>query len=155
MLIDTESLKVDVSAWTELWLDWSWNIDWALRSQLCHAVLHDRELDGDDSCHFNGSTEGDLSIALRKVQVTNGEFGARNVHREEDLAATGEVLDIAVSSVFGATRNGSCALLSDLFLDRRIACTSVDVARLWWFCNDAVYVAASGDEISFTFVPRL
>jgi hypothetical protein len=37
------------------------------------------------------------------VQVTDGKFGAGDVDGEVDFAATGKVLDVAVSAVFRAT----------------------------------------------------
>lgn len=153
VFIDAETFEVDVSSGTKLGLDWTWHIDWALGSKLCHSVLHHAELDRDNSCHFNGSTEGDLAISLRKVQITNGELGSLDVHWKVDFATAGQVLDIAVAAVLGSTRNGSCSLFANLLFDVRASCTSVNVDGLWWLRDIAVHVAACLNQSSLPLVP--
>ena len=80
----------------------TWKVNWGFHPQVRDAVLHNLEIDGYDSGHLDGATEGDLAVALGEVEITDGEFGAFYVHGEEDFASAGEVLDVAVSSVFGA-----------------------------------------------------
>ena len=57
VLVDTETLKVDVSARTELWLDRTGNVDRTLETQIGHTILHDGKLERDLSCHLDGTTE--------------------------------------------------------------------------------------------------
>jgi hypothetical protein len=99
VLINREALKVDVASGSKLRLHRSRDVNRTLHSQLLHAILHDGELDSDDACHFNCTTEGDLAVALRKVQVAHAELGTLDMYRQKHFAATRQVLDIAVSAV--------------------------------------------------------
>jgi len=84
-------------------LNWSWEVDWRFHSQIRHAILHDFEIDGDNTRHLDSSTEGDLTVTLREVQITDTEFRSLDVDWEEDFAATAQVLDIAISAMFRTT----------------------------------------------------
>jgi hypothetical protein len=57
MLIDTESLKVNIPTRAELRFDGSWNEDRRFHAQLLHAFLHHRKFYGDGSGHFDGTAE--------------------------------------------------------------------------------------------------
>jgi hypothetical protein len=63
--------------------------------------------------HLNGAAEGQLSVSLGEVKVTQGQVGSFNVDWEVATRAAAEVLDVDVSSVLTA-RNGSSSLFVDL-----------------------------------------
>lgn len=75
------------------------------------------------------------------------------MYREEDFGAAREVLDIAVSAVFGPAGNSSCALFSNLCLEFACGRTCVRVLGLWGFGDGAVEVRVGGDEFRFALVP--
>jgi len=52
-------------------------------------------------CHLNSPTEGNLSISLTEMKITDTEFGARNVDREIDFATSTQILDVTVAAVLG------------------------------------------------------
>lgn len=87
MLVDTKTLKVDISTRAELRLDRAGDVDGALHSQVRQPVLEDLKVDGDDTRHLDRTAEADLAVALAEVQVADAELGAIHVHREVDLAA--------------------------------------------------------------------
>merc|ERR1712014_397370 len=99
VLVDAEAFKVNVSAGTELRLNRTGNVNGTL-----HVPLHDREFDRDDACHLNGTAERDLTIALREMQVTNGELCTLHMYRQIHLASARKVLDIAVATVLWPSR---------------------------------------------------
>ena len=103
MLINREPLESQVATRTVMRFNWSWEIDWRFHSQIRHSILHDFEIDGDNTRHLDSSTEGDLTVALREVQITDTEFRSLDVDWEEDLTATAQVLDVTVPTVFRAT----------------------------------------------------
>ncbi len=127
----------------------------ALHPQVRHAVLHDVELDGDDTGHFDGAAEGDFAVALGEVEVADAEFGAFDVDGEVDFAAAAEVLDVAVAAMLGATGNGSCTFLADLVFDISCSAACVYVLRLWGLRNDFFEFlhGVGADELAFTAVP--
>lgn len=59
-----------------------------LKAQISHAILHHIELDGDDTSHFNSSTEGDLTITLGEMEIANTEFGAFDMDRKIHFATS-------------------------------------------------------------------
>lgn len=140
VLIDTESLEVDVPARSELRLYRTRHVDGTLHVQVLDAVFHDAALDRDDACHLNGATERDLAVSLREVQVSDTELCALDMHGEIDLGAAGEILDVAVSAVFGTAGDGASALTADFLFQRRVGMSGVYVLRLWWFRDVAVHV---------------
>jgi hypothetical protein len=103
MLINREPLESKVATRTVMRFNWSWEIDWRFHSQICNSILHDFEIDSDNTRHLDSSTEGDLTVTLREVQVTNTEFRSLDVDWEEDFAATAQVLDVTISTMFRAT----------------------------------------------------
>lgn len=155
MLVHAEALKVDVTAGAKLWLDGSRDVDRRLHGKLLHAALHYREVDRDDTRHLNRTTERDLAIALREVQVAYGELGAFHMDRKVDLTAAGQVLDVAVAAVFWATRNSACALFADFLFDIRVCVAGVDVLGLRWQGDVAVHVRACLDQTGLALVPGL
>lgn len=102
LLVDREPFKGKVAPGAELRLHGACVEDWRLHVQLGHSVLDHAELERDHAGHLDCAAEGDLAVALREVEVSDGELGAWDVHGEIHLGATGEVLDVAVSAVFGA-----------------------------------------------------
>ena len=55
--INTKALEVNIPSRTKLRLHRSGDIDRTLHRQFLHAALHDGEIDGDDTCHFNRAAE--------------------------------------------------------------------------------------------------
>ena len=88
------------------------------------------------------------------MQVTNTEFGSLNQHWQVDLGSSGEVLDIAVSTVLRSTWDSSCALLTNLFRKCFVCTSGVHILWLRRLCNDAVQ-RSSVDELAFSLVPGL
>ena len=103
MLINREPLESQVATRTVMRFNWSWEIDWRFHSQIRHTILHDFEIDGDDTGHLDSSTEGDLTVTLREVQITDTKFCPLDVDWEEDFAAAAQVLDVTISTMFRAT----------------------------------------------------
>jgi len=75
--------------------------------------------------------EKGVGVRTRKVQITNAELGAGNVHRKVDFTAPGQVLDVAVTAVFWTARNSAGTFLANLFFDvaGRTASVYVDGLR--------------------------
>jgi hypothetical protein len=65
------------------------------------------------------------------VEVSHTETCARDVHGEERLGATGEVLDVTVSTVFRASRDCACTFSADLFCKLFRRGSGVDVSGFW------------------------
>ena len=104
------------------------------------------------------------------MEIADGKFGAFDVYREEDFATAGEVLDVAISTMFGAAWvllvvraeggegegfsawDGSGAFFADLSFDVFGCTTSVHVLGVWWLGYDSVQFVGC-DELSFTLVP--
>ena len=86
------------------------------------------------------------------MEITNAEFCAGNVHGKEDLAAAGEILDVAVSAVFGAAGDRARAFLADFFFQIAGCGAGVDVLGLRWLGDDALEFCG-GDELGFALVP--
>lgn len=72
------------------------------------------------------------------MQVSNAKFRALNMHREEDLRPTTQILDIAVPAVLRASGNRPRALLPDLLFQLRACRASMHVLRLWRFGDNAI-----------------
>lgn len=155
VLIDTEALKVDIPSRTELRLDWTRNIDWALDAQMLDAALHHRELDRDLARHLNRSAEGNLAISLREVQVPDGELGTSNMDRQVHFAATREVLDITIAAVFWSAGDGASSLTADLLFDAVVSSSHVYVRGIGWLSDVTAHVRALADECGFTVIPCL
>jgi hypothetical protein len=68
-----------------MWLHRTWQVKRTLHPQVFNSILHHLEVNRDHAGHLNCSTERDLAIALREVQVANTEFGAFYVNREIDF----------------------------------------------------------------------
>ena len=66
---------------------------------LGHAAFDQLDLHVHPAGHFDGAAEGDFAIALAEVQVTHRQPGAVHIHREEDLRAAGQILDVAVTAM--------------------------------------------------------
>lgn len=101
-MVDAEALEGQVATGAELRLNGARMENGRFHAHVRHAAFNHVELDGDYAGHLDGAAEGDFAIALREVQVADGEFGAGNVHWEIYLAAAAEVFDVAVPAVLGA-----------------------------------------------------
>lgn len=115
-------------------------------------MLHDRELHGNDTRHLNCTAEGDLPVALGKVQVTDAEFCALDVDGEECATTTAEILDVSVTSVLWSARYRSCSFLSDLRFHLVGSASRVDILRFGGLGNDAVK-SGSADQFTLSSVP--
>lgn len=153
VLVDTEALKVNIPTRAELGLHGAGDVNWALHVEMLDAALHDAELHCDASGHLNGAAEADFAVALAEMQVSDTEFGARNVNGEVDFAAAGQVLDIAVSAVLGTAGNGACAFLAYFLLDAVVGAAGMHVDGLWGFGDIAVHVCAGCYQLTLSAVP--
>ena len=153
VLVYTEALEVDVSSRAELRFNGSRDVDGRLHAQLRDTTFHDAELEGDDTRHFDCSTERDFTISLTEVQVSYTEFGTLDMHREEYLGSAGQVLDVAVTTMLGSTRNRPCAFTANLLFQLARRSTSVYVLWAWRLGNGAVQVCVRSDELAFALVP--
>jgi len=75
------------------------------------------------------------------------------VDGEEDFGSAGEVLDVAVSTMFRTSWDRASAFFCDLLLHGTCGGARVGVLGLWWLCNDAVQVRVRRDEFGFARVP--
>ena len=132
VLVHAEALEIDVPSRAELRLDRPRDVDRRLHGKLLHAALHHGEVDRDDTRHLNRAAERDLAVALLEVQVTDREFGTLDVDGEVDLAATGQVLDVAVASVFWTPGHGASTFFADLLFDVCVCAARVDILGLGW-----------------------
>jgi hypothetical protein len=104
------------------------------------------------------------------VEVSDGELGAWDVHGEIHLGATGEVLDVAVSAVFGATlgelsgfdywtgsletyRDRASSFSGDFTLGSLVRTTCVCIQRLRRLRDDSISHCVGCDQFAFTLVP--
>ena len=75
---------------------------------------------------------------MGKVEVADGELRTFDVHWQIHLRTPGEVLDITVSSMFGAAGNCAGSLVSDFLFDFVAGVAAgVDVNGLRGFCDVA------------------
>jgi hypothetical protein len=81
-------------------LNRSWEIKGRFHPQISHAILHDLEVDGNNTSHLDSTAERNLAISLREVKVSDTEFGTLNMDREIDFATTTQIFDVAVAAVF-------------------------------------------------------
>ena len=71
------------------------------------------------------------------MEIANAEFGSVNVNRKEDSRATGEVLDVAVSSVLGTPWDRSCAFFSDFLFQFSGSRACMNILGLWRLSDDS------------------
>jgi hypothetical protein len=155
VLVHAEAFKVNVPTRAELRLDRPRDIDRRLHRQLLHPALHHREVDRDHTRHLNGTTERDFTIALRKMQITDRELCTFHMHRQVHLAAAREILDIAVATMFWATRHSARAFFTDFLFDVCVGTTGVHALGLGRQGDVAVHVRAGFDQAGFALVPDL
>jgi hypothetical protein len=155
MLIHTKTLKIYIPARPKLRLHGSRDVNWALHIELLHTAFHNAELEGYHARHLNRAAEGDLAIALAEMQVSDTEFSAGDVNGQENLGATREVLDVAVSAVFGAAGDSPRAFFADLLF--QVTCSGTGMHILWLrgLGNGTVEMGVCGDEFAFTLVPGI
>ena len=101
MLINRETLECQIPTRTIMRLDRSWQIKRGFHPQISHTILHDLKIDGNNTSHLDSATERDLAVSLREMEIADAEFGALDVDGEVDFAASAEILDVAVSTMFG------------------------------------------------------
>jgi hypothetical protein len=121
-------------------------------SQIRNSILHDLEVNSDDTRHLDCPTERDFTITLGEVQISNTEFCPLDMHREKDLAAAAQVLDVAVSTMLRASRDSSSTFTSNLFFDILRGTTCMDVLGIGRLGYDSVQLVGC-NKLSFTLVP--
>lgn len=126
---------------------------WTLHPQPLHPILHHTQLHRNDTRNLNRATETNFPVTLAEVQVANAEFCAGNVDGEVDFGAAREVLDVAVSAVFGTAGHGARAFTADFLFEFVRGAASVDVFGLGWESDVPAGVVKGGDELGFPSVP--
>jgi hypothetical protein len=127
LLIHRKPFKINIPPQPKLRLDRSGDINRTDTAQVGHAILDDLELDGNHAGHLDGAAKRDLPVALRKVQVADGELGPLDVHRQIHFGPAREVLDVAVAAVLGPAGDGARAFEADLFREGWGGLAGVDV----------------------------
>jgi hypothetical protein len=113
-----------------------------LHTQLLHPILHNTQLHRDNARHLNSPTETDLAISLTKVQIAHTKLRTLDQHRQENLTAPRQILDIAVPAMLRSTGYSSCAFLPDLIFDILSCATGMDVLGLGRLRDIALHVFA-------------
>lgn len=154
VLINREPFKVDISPRAELRFDWSRYVDGALHIQLLDSAFHDRELNRNDTCHFNRTTEANLPISLTEMKISNAKLSTFYMHRKENLRSAAEILDITVPTMLRAAGNGARTLFTNLLLELRICRASMHIPWLRGLGDNAVVRLCAGlDQLAFALVP--
>jgi hypothetical protein len=153
ILIHTEALKVNIPAGAKLRLHRTRDINRRFHRELLHATLHDGEIDRNHTRHLNSATERNLAIALREMQIADGELRSLHVHGKVHFAATRQVLDIAVAAVLGAPWNRASALFADFLFGCFVCAAGVHILGLRGESYVAVHVRAGFDQAGFALVP--
>ena len=130
LLIDTESLKRQIPAGSIMRFHGSGQEKGTLHVQILHPTLHHGQLQRDDTSHLDRTAEGYLPVALREVEVADAELGPGDVDGEEDLAASAQVFDVAITAMLRPARYGPRALLAYLLLQLAGCGAGVDVLGL-------------------------
>ena len=154
VLVDREPLKVYIPAGAELRLHGARDVDGRLHVQLLDAALHDGELERNHPSHLNRAAERNFTIPLREMEITDAELGTRDVHRQVHLAATREVLDVAIAAVLRAAGDRARALAADLLFDIGRRAAGMYVGGIRRLRDDAVHVRARLDQLALALVPR-
>jgi hypothetical protein len=81
-------------------------------------------------------------VRTAEVQIANAEFRAFDVHWQEYLTASGEVLDITVAAVLGTTRDSPSTLFADFLLDFSTAASNMYALCIWGQGHDTSHVRA-------------
>ena len=81
LMINAETLESQVPPRPIMRLDRSGQENRTLHAQVLHPVLHHRELQRDNASNLDSAAERNLPITLRKMQVTDAEFGTFDMHR--------------------------------------------------------------------------
>ena len=154
MLINTETLKVDMPSRPIVGLDGARDIDGALQPHLLHALLDNLKVDGNHARHLDRAAKADLSIALAKMQIAHAELGPVHMHRQVHLTSPAQVLDIAVATMFRSTGDRPGALFRNLLphlLTRRAA--RMRVLRQRQVRHIPILQRASSHQAAFSAIP--
>src|SRR3954471_6653777 len=74
--------------------------NWVHDSVLGDAAFDQVDSKIDPAGHFDGATERDFTIPLRKVDVAHGKSRSLHVNRKIDFRSAAQVLDVAVAAMF-------------------------------------------------------
>lgn len=88
----------------------------------------------------------------REVQITNAELCTLDVDRQIHLAATAQILDVTVSTVFRPTGDCPGALSSDLGFEVSSGAPRVHVLRVRKLGNNAIE-RVGADQLALSPVP--
>ena len=124
-----------------------------LHPQILHPVLHHRQLQSNHAGNLNRTTERNLPVALREMQIADAELGSLDMDWQIRLAPPAQVFDIAVPAMLGPARDGPSAFFPDLRLDIVRSASGMDVLRFRRLGDDKARVGIGTDELAFTAVP--
>lgn len=154
MLINREPFKVDIPPRSKARLNRTRNVNGALEPHPLHPVLDHLEVDSNHTSHLDSAAEGNLAIALRKVQITHTELSSRHMDGQVNLGAPAQVLDIAVPSMLRPSGDRSRALLADLLRNFVAGRAGVHVDGLRQMSHLAVGKLVSSHQLALALVPR-
>ena len=86
------------------------------------------------------------------MEIANAELRSGDMDREEDLAATAQVLDVAVAAVFRAAGYSARTFFTYFFFELAGRGAGVDVLGLGRLRDDA-FEFGGADEVGFAAVP--
>lgn len=86
------------------------------------------------------------------MQIPDAELGTVDVDWQEHSAASAQVLDVAVTAVFGSPGNGSRAFFPYLHLDLIRRTASMDVLWFRGRCDETIQGAGT-DQFTFSAIP--
>ena len=87
------------------------------------------------------------------MQISNAEFCSLDVYWQIHLAAAAQILNVAVSTMFGAPGNRSCTFLANFLFDVISAVADMYALRIRWKGNDATQMLIGADEFSLSLIP--
>lgn len=154
MLINRETLKVDIPAWSKARLDRTGDVNGALEPHTLHPVLDHLEVNSDHAGHLNSAAERNLAITLREVQITHTELGPGHMDGKVHLGSPAQVLDVAVSSMLRPSGDRSRTLLGHFFSDFLAGRAGVRVDGLRQMSHVAIGELVGSHQLALTLVPR-
>ena len=155
ILIDRESLEIDVASRSKLWLHGTRDVNRTLQTHLRHAFLDHGKVDGDFTGHLDGATERYLAVALREVQVADRELPALDMHWQVYFGSAGKILDVAIPTMLWSAWNGPRSLFANFLLDVVATVAYVHGLGLGGEGDHTAHVFALTDKLGLALVPRL
>ena len=125
----------------------------AFHAQIFHPILHHAQFQRDHTRDLDRAAEADLPVALAEMQVADTEFRAFDVDREEDFAASRQVLDVAVPAVFGAPGHGAGSFFPNFLFYVLGGAAGMHIHGLRRESNLSTGIGERGYELRFAAVP--